>query len=191
MSFYVTLPSTGGLSENNTQSEYTTILSEAIDLYENYEVALVDISYSSVISFNMGKLLLDNFMEYFFEIYDDNLKIIKINLDFNNGVVRKDFIQNINEKIDHAILKAAYQNIQYLAFEKLPLDLIDVSNRLVTFSVFQENKLIDAFVIDNNNLYTIVYHFILKNQIRTNINKLVTKVLTVEWHSEPFSLNLE
>ena len=112
---------------------------------------MVDISYSSVISFNMGKLLLDNFMEYFFEIYDDNLKIIKINLDFINGVVRKDFIQKINEKIDHAILKAAYQNIQYLPFEKLPLDLIDVSNRLVKFSVFQENKLIDAFVIDNNN----------------------------------------
>jgi hypothetical protein len=60
MSFYLTLPSDASMNEfpENVQSNFTVSLETPINLNGNFEVALVEISYSQFISLDIGFLLI-------------------------------------------------------------------------------------------------------------------------------------
>ena len=60
-SFYVTLPSNS--SEANTLADFTTILSEPIQLEGEYEVALVQVTYPTQTEIEYGELKISNFKE--------------------------------------------------------------------------------------------------------------------------------
>ena len=60
--FYVSLPSNGSAKSfpNNTQSNFTTLLENPIELFGKYQVALVEISNFSNFSVNLGTIVFKN-----------------------------------------------------------------------------------------------------------------------------------
>ena len=62
MSFYITLPSNSNINEfpNNKQNNYTTLFKQPIILENPYEVALTEISHSSMFSAELGQLQFPN-----------------------------------------------------------------------------------------------------------------------------------
>lgn len=62
MNFYLTLPSNASkdLYSKNTQSNFTVQLNPPLRLNGKYEVALTDITYSSKIVINLGKMIIPN-----------------------------------------------------------------------------------------------------------------------------------
>jgi len=113
MSFYVTLPSNYHSEDKpcNTQSDYTTLLAQQIDLKGEYEVSLVEIDYSTNIKCNMGKLVIKNYIDSVFNIKlaDEDL-IVKCL--FKNKISPVEFIKCLNEQflIDSEIMILKHSN---------------------------------------------------------------------------------
>lgn len=113
MSFYVTLPSNYHSEDKpcNTQSDYTTLLAQQIDLKGEYEVSLVEIDYSTNIKCNMGKLVIKKYIDSVFNIKlaDEDL-IVKCL--FKNKISPVEFIKCLNEQflIDSEIMILKHSN---------------------------------------------------------------------------------
>ena len=75
MSFFVTLPSNASMSEfpNNKQTNYTTIIRQPIVLNQQYEVALTEISYSSMFTAELGVLQFPNPFHYDYRLKEFNI----------------------------------------------------------------------------------------------------------------------
>ena len=61
MDFYITLPSNGSMNKyiNNTQSSFTNYLAHSIDLNEQYQVGLAEISYTQDVLCEIGNIFID------------------------------------------------------------------------------------------------------------------------------------
>ena len=71
MSKYIILPSGSNMENfpNNSQSNFTTILEEPIELDGPHELALVDMSYSANISINLVTVSIEKYFDYL-ELYE-------------------------------------------------------------------------------------------------------------------------
>lgn len=92
MSFYITLPSNQGSSEN-TQSNFTTFLNDSIHLKGNYEVALAEITFSANYNFDFGSLTLE----------DNDNGTIKFNVKIPNGLKLNDFVWILNKRYSEEV----------------------------------------------------------------------------------------
>ena len=60
--FYIILPSNSSVDHfpQNTMSDYTTVLSNPLNLEGNYEVALTELNYSPYFSISLGSITIPN-----------------------------------------------------------------------------------------------------------------------------------
>ena len=92
MSFHITLPSNTPSHIDNTQSDFTTFLSDTIKLDGDYEVALSEINFSTNFYINFGTLTL---------IHSDfNDKPIIIEVKMFNGTTLYYFVSYLNITIN-------------------------------------------------------------------------------------------
>ena len=84
--FYVSLPSNGSAKSfpNNTQSNFTTLLENPIELFGKYQVALVEISNFSNFSVNLGTIVFKN--PFFGSVYENRAEFIEFEFRIENGV---------------------------------------------------------------------------------------------------------
>jgi hypothetical protein len=89
--FYVSLPSNGSAKSfpTNTQSNFTTLLENPIELLGKYQVALVEISNFSNFSVNLGSIIFKN--PFFGSVYENRAEFIEFELRIENGVDLKRF----------------------------------------------------------------------------------------------------
>ena len=102
--FYVTLPSNSSMNvfPNNTKSNYTTLLSKALQLNGDYEVALTNISFPSRFNVDCGQIIIKNLNCVFNNL--TNLKTdITLNLEISNGISQLEFVYYLNSKITNNI----------------------------------------------------------------------------------------
>ena len=146
MSFYLTLPSNASMNEypNNTQTDFTTLFKQPIVLDSSYEVALTEISYSSIFTAELGRLEFPN-------PFDDILDII-----------------NIKTHIEHASF-SGIGPADILAFKLSAINgistetFVDVINKLVKLKIVSDEYslrysygllLTEPFRINLFNFYT-------------------------------------
>ena len=110
MSFYVTLPSNSSMEifPGNTQSNYTTLLQNPIQLDGPYEVALSEISYSSDFNVELGNLVIDN---PFYVAYEVGSQKVNIRIAVNNSLKNSDLCNTINKEIENQIIVNEYNRI--------------------------------------------------------------------------------
>ena len=80
MGKYIILPSGSNMENfpNNSQSNFTTILEEPIELDGPHELALVDMSYSANISINLGTVSIEKYFDYL-ELYEGGQTFFQLN----------------------------------------------------------------------------------------------------------------
>ena len=114
--FYVSLPSNAAKFPKNTQSNFTTILENPIELIGNYQVALVEISNFSNFSINMGKVSFKN--PYFLSgAYENRSENIEFSLHLDNGLTLSQFCNKLNFEIHNSFVKEELLYRKKLAFE--------------------------------------------------------------------------
>jgi len=114
--FYVSLPSNGSAKSfpNNTQSNFTTLLENPIELLGKYQVALVEISNFSNFSVNLGSVIFKN--PFFGSVYENRDEFIEFELRIENGIDLKHFCSKLNFEIQNNFIKSEYLFRQKLAF---------------------------------------------------------------------------
>lgn len=128
----MSLLSNGSKFPKNTQSNFTTILENPIELIGNYQVALVEISNFSNFSINMGKISYKN--PYFLSgAYANRAENIEFNLRLDNGLTLSQFCNKINFEIHNSFVKEEILYRQKLANE-------NATNFMDQMQVFNEIK---------------------------------------------------
>lgn len=114
--FYVSLPSNAAKFPKNTQSNFTTILENPIELIGNYQVALVEISNFSNFSISMGKVSYKNpyFLSGAYENRSENIEFI---LRLDNGLTLSQFCNKLNFEIHNSFVKEELLYRKKLAFD--------------------------------------------------------------------------
>ena len=113
--FYVSLPSNAAKFPKNTQSNFTTILENPIELIGNYQFALVEISNFSNFSINMGKVSYKN--PYFLSgAYENRSQNIEFSLRLDNGLTLSQFCNKLNFEIHNSFVKEELLYRKKLAF---------------------------------------------------------------------------
>jgi hypothetical protein len=116
--FYVSLPSNGSAKSfpTNTQSNFTTLLENPIELLGKYQVALVEISNFSNFSVNLGSIIFKN--PFFGSVYENRAEFIEFELRIENGVDLKRFCSKLNFEIQNNFIKSEFLFRQKLAFNR-------------------------------------------------------------------------
>lgn len=98
--FYVTLPSNSSMNvfPNNTKSNFTTLLSQAIQLNGDYEVALTNVSFPSRFNVDCGQIKIKN-LNCVFNILTNIHTDITLDLEISNGISQLEFVYYLNSKI--------------------------------------------------------------------------------------------
>ena len=111
MSFYVTLASSVDYA-GNKQNDFTTILSEPINLSGQYEVALAQMHYSPLIFTDIGSIEIQKSADSFLFAL---MNTIKFNIKIPNATRMEDLCSYINLEINKRI-QAHHRAILYKAF---------------------------------------------------------------------------
>ena len=111
MSFYVTLASSVDYP-GNKQNDFTTILSEPIDLSGKYEVALAQMFYSPLIFTDIGSIEIQKTLD---SPSFATINNIKFNIKIPNGTRMEDLCSYINFEIVKRI-QANNRAVLYKAF---------------------------------------------------------------------------
>lgn len=116
--FYESLPSNGSAKSfpNNTQSNFTTLLENPIELFGKYQVALVEISNFSNFSVNLGTIVFKN--PFFGSVYENRAEFIEFEFRIENGVDLSQFCSKLNFQIQNNFIKTEYFFRQKLAFSR-------------------------------------------------------------------------
>ena len=129
MNFFVTLPSNFSSIDYpfNTQSDYTTVLANPLELNGKYELALAEIDYSTSIKCVMGKLEVHNYFKSYFNmksfLFDDEKLLIDIVL--QNRISSSEFAREVNKLLREKCLKLIPKYLTDLYLET-PSYMIDL-----------------------------------------------------------------
>ena len=131
MNFYLTLPSTASMLEfpDNRQNNYTTLIKNPIILNGSYEVALTEITYSSMLKIHLGLMQIpnpfctnvqsaDRVSEYVFELYA------------LNGEETASFFKKLNQRIAIDIICGEYAVVYNYAFGETTQNMLDIQFNL-------------------------------------------------------------
>lgn len=123
--FYITLPSNASANTfpNNTQANYTTLLSSPILLDGDYEVALAEIDYSTKIECNMGTLELSSYISDIFDMCLSKKHVLDISM--KNRVSAQEFTKNLNILLNNFCLKSITNHIRVFYFHSITTHKID------------------------------------------------------------------
>ena len=92
---------------NNSQSNFTTILEEPIELDGPHELALVDMSYSANISINLGTVSIEKYFDYL-ELYEGGQTSFSIKS--FNGQTAQQFIDFLNDNTRRVLAQAELEH---------------------------------------------------------------------------------
>ena len=114
--FYISLPSNGSSKSfpSNTQSNFTTLLENPIQLNGKYQIALAEISNFSNFTVNLGEVSFKN--PFFGDVYENRDEIIKFDFEIENGLDLKNFCSKLNYEIINEFIKNEFLFSQKLAF---------------------------------------------------------------------------
>ena len=169
MSFYVILPSNASmdLHPDNKQTRYTTVLAKPIELNDNYEVAVVELSYSSM--FHIPTIYYISIDNYLFKNKWSNLKI---ELEFDILTYRNNLNAVLikNDLIDRIINKALLDEENSLKLY-LSQNIVDNVNKIEDYfiSYTQKNAEIDDWFEDYNT-----------NVVYSNVGRSLANIPTKE-----------
>jgi hypothetical protein len=140
--FYVTLPSNSSMDiyPNNKQSSFKTKLAKEINFPDNYEVALVEISYSPFFISYMGNILLKDYFDYH---YGSLHQTIQIPLNIVKSISSKDYFEIINKQIE---IKIEFDDslIRYKSYF-LKSTAIEIENAKKYYINSKDNLFLDFF----------------------------------------------
>lgn len=114
--FYISLPSNGSSKSfpSNTQSNFTTLLENPIQLNGKYQIALAEISNFSNFTVNLGEVSFK--YPFFGDVYENRDEIIKFDFEIENGLDLKNFFSKLNYEIINEFIKKEFLFRQKLAF---------------------------------------------------------------------------
>ena len=102
---------------NNSQSNFTTILEEPIELDGPHELALVDMSYSANISIDLGTVSIENYFAHY-ELYQSN-QTTCFSVKSFNGQTSQQFIDFLNENARRVLANADHEHCKYMTTKPL------------------------------------------------------------------------
>ena len=140
MSFYVTLPSNASMDifPLNKQASFTTKLAEEINFTSDYEVALVEISYSPYFLTELGNIIVT---QYFNDFYENNKQSISIPISITEQLSAEEFINLLNESMSKKI--NFEENLyKYFSYFKRSVDF-DLDTR---YSLNTQKKLKEDYI---------------------------------------------
>jgi len=149
MSFYVTLPSNSSMEfyPNNTLTNFTTQLKVPLKFNCEFEVALVEITFSHGWIVELGNL--------HFESKNDDLPSVEIPIFHNDGERLTDFISNINDRLHDTLLKKIF----WLDHNKLDMENLSKENFIKDY---RNKKMLPEIIIEKEKL-------LLKEPEKTNL----------------------
>lgn len=142
MSFYVTLPSNASMDifPLNKQASFTTKLAEEINFTSDYEVALVEISYSPYFLTELGNIIVT---QYFNDFYENNKQSISIPISITEQLSAEEFINLLNESMSKKI--NFEENLyKYFSYFKRSVDF-DLDTR---YSLNTQKKLKEDYILE-------------------------------------------
>lgn len=148
-SFYVNLPSNTSVKSfpKNTKSNFTTLLEEAIELNNKYEVALVEISNFSSFAVDFGHIVYENLYGFFSNekrhLFND------VKLQFKNGISLLEFSKKLNSEILINFIKNEYMYRYRKAYKEKSYNNCDLTEKII--NVFQKKAKKTLFEIQVND----------------------------------------
>jgi hypothetical protein len=132
MSFYVTLPSNNTSLPDNTQCNYTTIFNQPISLDGEYEVALSEITYSSLVKVDIGEITLNN------PLTPKYGEFISLRVRTNNGQKTSEFFSELNELIKKHLILHEYKYRYHLAYDSVECVIEEITNDFNSVAVLKK-----------------------------------------------------